>query len=330
MTSKRRYIFPAIAIAVASLLIATISTATVNADNGNDKSQGQSASDFWTADKIKKAEVFDMVFDVGSTVGKRVTVTTSVSGTDSPSVLGTSWTAGGLPLAATGKVFFAIGKRYFQCSGALIQETSTVKSIVLTAGHCVWDSKTSKYATNFIFIPSYDINVVTVKGCTGNVLCWSTSKLSAHSEFTSQKQFTYQATWYDWGFATIDKRTDGSLPDLGGTNNFFPFAFSHLTSGTINAFGYPAGDPYTGDNLVYSFGSIGFDGNNDNKTYSLPSNMTGGSSGGPWLSSMATTGSHSGILSSVNSYKYSNTPNSMFGPKFNGHTNDTYSQALGK
>lgn len=324
MTSKRRYIFPAIAIFA---LISVFLSPSVAANQ-------TSAADFWTADKIKKAEVFDMVFDADSKVGKRVTIKATgkrAGGGGGTSVLGASWTNGGLPLTASGKVFFAIGTSYYQCSGALVTDGSALKSIVLTAGHCVFDNATSSYVTNFIFIPSYDIDAVTISGCSVSVNCWSAKGLEAHSGFTSQTSFTYQATWYDWGFATIDELKGGVLPDGDGTNSF-PLLISQLSKSTVvNAFGYPAGGKYSpGKDLVYSSGPIGYDKRNGDKTYSLGSDMTGGASGGPWLSSMASVSPYSGNLSSVNSYKYGNTPNSMYGPKFNGSTNDTYVLALAK
>jgi hypothetical protein len=53
--------------------------------------------------------------------------------------------------------------------------------------------------------------------------------------------------------------------------------------------------------------------------------MTGGSSGGPWLSSFNTT-TTSGGLSSLNSYGYSGVA-AMHGPKFNSDTAAVYNAA---
>jgi hypothetical protein len=52
-------------------------------------------------------------------------------------------------------------------------------------------------------------------------------------------------------------------------------------------------------------------------------NMTGGSSGGPWLSGFEGT---SPALSSLNSYGYQGLSN-MYGPKFNSSTAAVYSAA---
>src|SRR5207247_9606628 len=60
---------------------------------------------------------------------------------------------------------------------------------------------------------------------------------------------------------------------------------------------------YSGSDLVYSAGAIQYDPYNGNQTYALGSDLTGGSSGGPWLTSFtASTGV--GTLTSLNSYIY--------------------------
>ena len=55
----------------------------------------------------------------------------------------------------------------------------------------------------------------------------------------------------------------------------------------------------------------------------MPCNMTGGSSGGPWLSNFE---SGTTTLSSLNSYGYSG-QSVMYGPKFNLRTSDTWTAA---
>ena len=59
---------------------------------------------------------------------------------------------------------------------------------------------------------------------------------------------------------------------------------------------------YKGKDLVYSRGPLGFDPSAGNATYRVASNMTGGSSGGPWFAPFS---AGSGTMVSVNSYGYS-------------------------
>lgn len=294
-------------------------------------------SSFWSSEKLNKAIAFDMVFDNGSKLGRRVPAARSTSkptGGTTSSVLGNSWNNGGLPLTATGKVFFAVGSSYYQCSGALVRDGKFDRSVVLTAGHCVFDNATSAYVTNWIFIPSYDLAQISISGCSTSTNCWAASNIYANSGFTSQTGFTTQATLFDWGFAKITELKNGLLPD-GGNGissdgiNSFAISFTSLSTGAaVNAFGYPAAGKYSGKDLIYSSGKIGSDPYNG-LTYSLASDMTGGASGGPWLSNFGTAAnSYSGTLSSVNSYKYGTTAY-MYGPKFNSDTSTTFTMANG-
>ena len=58
-----------------------------------------------------------------------------------------------------------------------------------------------------------------------------------------------------------------------------------MSSGSkLYAFGYPAAGKYRGNDLVYCAGNIFADPYASNQTWGMTCNMTGGSSGGPWLS----------------------------------------------
>ena len=110
----------------------------------------------------------------------------------------------------------------------------------------------------------------------------------------------------------------------------FPIAFSGVTSGnTLSAFGYPAAGRYRGKDLVYCRGPIGQDPNTSNTTWSMPCNMTGGSSGGPWVSTTNTSTYAQNVttLRSLNSYGYSGISN-MYGPKFNANAQAVYDAAV--
>ncbi|MEX2323260.1 MAG: hypothetical protein WEA29_05765 [Acidimicrobiia bacterium] len=69
------------------------------------------------------------------------------------------------------------------------------------------------------------------------------------------------------------------------------------------------------------------DPSNANATYRLNlCDMTGGSSGGPWIKSK--TSGHNGVVISVNSYGYRGVK-AMHGPKFNASTQLVYDAARG-
>lgn len=328
------------------LVLSTLVGMNSASANSLQKSMKKDAASFWTAKKINEAIAFEMVFESGSKIGKRVPAVRETRGKPggggaSGPILGTSWTLGGDPLTASGKVFFTFdGVGYYQCSGSLVEEDSDGYAIVLTAGHCLFDHAPDQngdglgdgvYAQNWIFVPSYDLEQVRISGCGTSNKCWAASSLFAHENYKNETGFTSTATQYDWGFAKIVERKEGLLPDkLGDGTNSFPIVFDTTLSAstTASSFGYPAAGKYKGNDLVYSRGPISFDANNSNATYALASDMTGGCSGGPWLSEMGVADPYSGILRSVNSYKYG-TSKFIYGPKFSSSTLKTFNDAKG-
>jgi hypothetical protein len=93
----------------------------------------------------------------------------------------------------------------------------------------------------------------------------------------------------------------------------------------LYAFGYPAAGKYKGKDLVYCAGNVFADPYASNQTWGMTCNMTGGSSGGPWL--LGFEGSNP-ALGSLNSYGRQGLPN-MYGPKFNSTTTAVYNAADG-
>ena len=95
----------------------------------------------------------------------------------------------------------------------------------------------------------------------------------------------------------------------------------------MHSFGYPAAGRYKGKDLTYCAGPTFNDSMNANATWGIACNMTGGSSGGPWLSGFTTAGA--GVLTSLNSYGYGGLSN-MYGPKFNARTQAVVNAAAGR
>jgi len=281
-------------------------------------SNANSNAAFWTPENMKNAKAFDMVVDKTTGIGNRVEAARGAIQNSTRKASAAA--AGSYEAYATGKVFFSVGSTNYVCSGSLVKEADSLRAIVLTAGHCVWDNATSKYVTNFVFVPNYAFNRSNVD-CTKLVNCWGASALFASSGFTSQTKFTTTATLNDWGFAVL-KGT--SLPDANGYSYNLDTTTSNVGS-TTYAFGYPQASPYDGTMLYYTVGKVGTDPNNGNKTYKLVSDLTGGASGGPWI-----FGYGSGSLQragSLNSYRY-NGGDSMYGPMFNANTRGAFESAM--
>jgi V8-like Glu-specific endopeptidase len=339
-----------LAFLTASVLLLALVPAVVSAATERSRPTAAAAANpvlaFWTAARIRAAVPLEMVFDAdgnlvsnaagGNGRGKPTPGPTPVptdnpgdpggGGGPAPDSTGTSYASGGDVVNGVGRVFFVSGAFLYSCSGTVVQDGRADYSLVLTAGHCVIDK--GKFATNWMFIPNYDaISSTSFTDCLdGSNACWVASGLYVNSTFASQKRFNNTAVLNDFAFAVIGK--SGHSQTLDQTYGSFGITFSGPSVGTtLAAFGYPAGAPYTGNDLTYCQGPIGEDPNTGNGTWSMSCDMTGGSSGGGWLSGDYTDFGL-GLLRSLNSYGYSGDTH-MYGPKFNGSTQAVYDAADG-
>ena len=332
LSPSRKFQAALVATSVVALVLVPVTSASAKSQS----SEHQRVVSYWTPSNMASAQSLDYTFDKGSKVGRKVTATPATKVIKPASIAaasyvtnstGSSWVDGGLALAATGKVFFNVGTSRYVCSGSVVQESDASRSIVLTAGHCIYDNATQAFVTNFMFYPDYDSNpnqdcALTTYGC------WTATALVGHYGFTSQTGFTNQATNYDWGFAVMGAGGKNGTSQLDTTVGAFPLAIPGFTAAgnQAYAFGYPAAAPYAGADLTYCSGAIAQDSSNNTSPWGLTTcTMTGGASGGPWMSGF---GTDRGSLSSLNSYKYTGSSNGMYGPKFNANTTDTFNAAL--
>ena len=251
-----------------------------------------------------------------------------------PGVTGASWTRGGPVLDLTGKVFFHMGGGDWQCSGSVVSDSGRLNySMVLTAGHCGIDESTGEFASNWMFMPNWDAQPATfTTACSGSYYgCWTSAGIFVHWGFAHAGAFNDQAVTHDWAFVVVGSggKSNTQLDALGS----YPIQFlGTVGSGDrLQAFGYPAAGKYHGNDLTWCAGKVFVDvsssnGTPNNATWGMGCDMTGGSSGGPWFEGLNEQNGTAGTLSSLNSYGYSGIRN-MYGPKFNGNTQATYSAA---
>ena len=247
---------------------------------------------------------------------------------------GEFWSKGGEVDARTGKVYFTSGSWGYVCSGAVADDDNSERALVLTAGHCLYDNeKTSRkrppagFVSNWLFVPDYTEGQGFLRACSdANQDCWTAEALVVHKGFANAGGFTSTATLYDFGFAVVTGETplDASPRGSYGIDTVATDEWPKVGN-NLSAFGYPAADPYDGQRLTYCQGPIGTDARNSDRNWSMYCNMTGGSSGGPWLNGMDSSGD-GGVLSSLNSYGYSGEPY-MYGPKFNDTTKKVWDEA---
>lgn len=239
-------------------------------------------------------------------------------GTSSPSAnsTGAAWSFGGDVAKTTGKVFFTLGGSNYVCSGSAVQSPAGT-DVVSTAGHCVHEgdgSGAAGYATNFAFYPGWTGSTSTAPKYTGVELVatanWQANG-AAHGAYPDDAAFVRVT-----GTASFEDTLGAPAPAV---------SFTRTTSGQMYAFGYPAAQKYKGNTLTYCSGQVAHGYYDGDDTISMPCDMTGGSSGGPWFKDWNST-TKSGVQTSVNSYGYSGITR-MWGPVFDTQESDAYTAA---
>lgn len=242
------------------------------------------------------------------------TVDTSGSGGDG-TVTHARWTDGGAVQTAAGRILFTMPDGDYVCSGTAVTDGTTGRSIVLTAAHCLYDDIAKVFTSNAIFIPNQDDGGGdrTDFDCGNDPIgCWSLDHGVVDVNWTTLT-FPNNVAW-DYGFYVVSDSGAHSGPGGSGALDVaagtLAIDFTTPTTGaTATALGYSYSvDP----NFMYCQESLG---TNGSVNYWLDScDLTGGSSGGPWLQPLD---GGNGPIISVNSWGYT-TRSGMAGPKLHG------------
>jgi V8-like Glu-specific endopeptidase len=309
------------ALALVAVAVAPAAAASPTAE-AKAKAEHARIVKYWTAERIANAKPRDIVRNAdGSFEYGQLQPKARPQPPSGGNVTGASWAGGGDVVKRTGKVLFTMPGGNYVCSGTVITDNLTNHSVVLSAAHCIYDEAADVFATNWIFVPSYDTSP-TFTCAQATFGCWTAQRLVVHSGWANEESLTTQATMHDFGVAVVG---DGSVRSgvsvrletaVGGR---YAVTTTAINAGTrVHAFGYPAQGRYKGSDLTYCAGPTFTDQYNEDETWGIACNMTGGSSGGPWIKDFANNGS-SGTVTSLNSYGYSGLSN-MYGPKFNSDT----------
>jgi hypothetical protein len=222
-----------------------------------------------------------------------------------------------------GKVYFSVAKGDragdYVCSGTVVN--SRKRSVVWTAGHCVYavdeegDGDVPGFVANWIFVPAYDEGAQPFGQ-------WPAKRLATTGPWQAAGNIKY-----DLGAAVVRRDAEGRrLQNVVGARGI---AFDQPRQRTYEAIGYPA------ENLP----TVTFDGErefsctsdpvaNDDPgtagpaTMAIRCDMTGGSSGGGWISY--------GKLYSVTSYGYSQELDRLYGPYMSASAKALYRKVSGK
>jgi hypothetical protein len=313
---------------VAPLLLLALLPGAATAAGPKPNPQAQSRAAvlaYWTPERIATAKPIELKHGANPNAKPG-------GGGGAGATTGASWpTATGDPITRiTGKVLFSMDGGNWVCSGSVMDDTrngtNVTFSVVLTAGHCVVDADSGEWATNWLFVPAYDLNPTFT--CVNTALgCWTASALVARREFATAGGFNDEAVQHDWGFAVMQgggKTANANLALDTTVGGGLALQTGSAVGATVTALGYPAAGKYRGNDLVYCRGTVGTDPLVDDRTYGLPCAMTGGSSGGPWVGDTAL--GYNATARSLNSYGYSGV-RTMFGPVFNAETSATLNAA---
>ncbi|MGW7020164.1 trypsin-like serine peptidase [Streptomyces decoyicus] len=212
----------------------------------------------------------------------------------------------GTAMKTVGRLFFvnANGADTW-CTATAVKSAN--RSAVMTAAHCVRRGS-SPDNTNIlmVFVPGYR------KG------------KMPYGAFAVRTAVTPRSWENDSAddLSTLVVDTDKSGRKLTDVVDGQDIAFNRPVGGTISAFGYSATRPQLGEELLRCVGTA----KKKSGLQAIPCDMSGGSSGGPWLADFnATTGK--GVLVSVNSSLDSLTPTEMQGEVLGATAKKVYERA---
>lgn len=310
---------PRVLVVLSALALAMLMPGTVGARGGAEsvaKAEQDRILAYWTPARIASAQPRDYI---RNDAGRLVPNGKPGGGGGTGAVTGASW-AGNEPVELRiGRILFSSGGSNWICSGSVVKDAATNNgySVILTAGHCVYDG-TDGWSYNFLFMPDFDDNPD--YSCATRVMgCWTASRLAANSDFVPSGFGPDAALRVDYGFALVGAGNKLGQLDAQVSGGYALRTTGTTTSDTQWAFGFPAEGRFKGKDLIYCMGTTSTD-PYVSGTLGMNCAMNGGSSGGGWLygpSDPATDGNKE--LSGNNSYGYSGI-SKMFGPIFNTET----------
>ena len=275
---------------------------------------------FWTPERLAKATEFRLVLPKNATrkptaSSKTATVTgPRISFLGSLSTLsGTSNTTAPTNVfnKTTGRVFWTAGIYLYSCSGSVVQSASG--DLITTAAHCVYDTSSGTLFLNnsWVFIPAYDRGVAPYG-------IWPARRMLVGDSWRQRTDMNA-----DVAFVAVSTLNNVSIQAYVGSQGI---GFNYPRLAYTIALGYP-GNILNGMVMQRCVGFAqrsrwifnGYIGQG------LSCNMGGGSSGGPWIQNMNSTGL--GFVTSVNSFTISTIRNVMNGPYFSSMTAALYANA---
>jgi len=268
---------------------------------------------YWTSDRMDNAIPRDFIIDpLSGTISlkNKIPGVVPVATPNPCNGVFTKWTNPlnytTYPFTAVGKVFFSLGANNYVCSGAIVDSNT-----VWTAGHCTFDSALG-YATNFMFVPSYNNRAEPYGRYAARSLCAASGYQAGTMSF-------------DYALATFTNSFPAELSSLILTGN--------LDAEKVNyqSWGYPQAAPFDGmwENTCFSDCCGRRDWwMPDPQPVGIACDSTGGCSGGPWITRIDPESKQYNLVG-LNSYGYSFQPKVLWGPYYDTLTLQFYNTYKG-
>lgn len=203
-----------------------------------------------------------------------------------------------LPASAVGRLFIKRGGEGFSCSGSVVNATN--RSLVWTAGHCLYDPETRRYSSLVVFVPGY-------KDRTAPFGLWTARTLVVLAGYQEGD------SGYDVGAVVLERRDGRTVQDAVGAQGI---RFRPAGRPFVDAFGYPGKGQYDGRFLVVCEGHVSDKYRPASVAVAMSGlgcDMTTGASGGPWITELR-PGRGWGYVVTVTSTLWSKRPGAMYGP----------------
>ncbi|MCV2884339.1 hypothetical protein OE749_06495 [Aestuariibacter sp. AA17] len=211
------------------------------------------------------------------------------------------------PYRCVGKLFFKRNGKSYVCSASSIGGDA-----IWTAGHCLHagNNKASGWATNVVFVPAY-------KDGAAPFGQWHVKRMWVRTSW--YKHGIPKGLAQDMGGGIVYKRNGKRLSQVVG---WLGFAWNFSKYQHWTQFGYPAAAPFNGKRLITCTSSYAYHGSvgASPKPIGVGSDLTGGSSGGPWIMRFAT----GNYVNGLNSYRRSSKKHEMYSPYFNNNAKSLY------
>lgn len=277
----------AVVAALATAALASLCVAAGQARVVWRSSSSSAAARFWTPQRMARARPLQIARGERDPVLKRAPVAPPFDSLQVPDPTAS-------PLSAHGKLFGRLaGFGAFECSATVLDTPS--RSVVITAGHCVYEPRTRAAATKLAFVPAYTDRARPFGR-------WSASASRTTQEWIKRGNFDY-----DYATLTMRPLNGVAIEDAVGGR---PLLTESPRETVYNSFGYPVNHgraqlewtcrgPYAGDDPHPVPGGP--------PPIGMGCDMKEGASGGGWINDL-------GELVSVTSFGYPSRPGFLYGP----------------